>query len=435
MSGPAYGVARIVAPAIAKHLQLHRDSLPPLDPLHPPLELLPDGDTIESMVDVAFWASVRREEDYVPKISLAFLRPMERIRPLIFEQALPLEPSALTRLAAAVERPGIHLGVWPAAVGSQSDPTSQHWLGGPPSRTDPSLSDPTSQDRLGGPPSPGAPTGQHRPGGPPSPTTPLTVWGTTHVIPPFCFVVEVIAPGLLALKHRPRHQSRKFVNVAVLEGDQIKIVDECAAGIADCPALLTSMLGFDATMMNDDALNVQVQLALSMRRHLRGGILLIVPPGTDAWRQSIVHPIKYAVQPPFSELTTLLARYGGMVDHEWTEATARAIDAMAGLTAVDGATIVSSTYELLAFGAKITRRRGAAAVEQVIATEPIEGNAPERVHPGQLGGTRHLSAAQFVHDQPAAVALVASQDGRFTIFSWSPTDSAVRAHRVEVLLL
>ena len=262
------------------------------------------------------------------------------------------------------------------------------------------------------------------------------VWGTTHMIPPFCFVVEVIAPGLLALKHRPRHESRKFVNVAVLEGDQIKIVDKHAAGIADCPALLASMLGFDATMMNDDALNVQVQLALAMRRHLRGGILLLVPTGTDTWRQSIVYPIKYAVQPPFRELAVLLAQHGGMVDREWTDATARAIDAMAGLTAVDGATVVTNTYELLAFGVKITgRRRGAAAVEQIIVTEPIEGNVAERLHPGQLGGTRHLSAAQFIHDQPGAVALVASQDGRFTIFSWSPRDEAVRAHRVEVLLL
>ncbi len=400
MSGPAYAVARIVAPTIAQHLQLHRASLPPLDPPQPPLELLPDGHTIESMVDAAFWASVRREEGYIPKISLAFLRPTEEIRPLVFEQPLPLEPGALTRLAAAVERPGIHLGVWPATVGSQGDPTSQHWLGGPPSRT-----------------------------------APLMVWGTTHMIPPFCFVVEVIAPGLLVLKHRPRHESRKFVNVAVLEGDQIKIVDERAAGIADCPALLASMLGFDATMMTDDALNVQVQLALSMRHHLRGGILLIVPPGSDAWRQSIVHPIKYTVQPPFRELATLLAQRGGMADREWTEATSHAIDAMAGLTAVDGAAVVTSTYELLAFGAKITRRRGAAAVEQIVVTEPIEGNAPEYMHPGQLGGTRHLSAAQFVHDQPGAVALVASQDGRFTIFSWSPSDEAVRAHRVEVLLL
>ena len=51
------------------------------------------------------------------------------------------------------------------------------------------------------------------------------------------------------------------------------------------------------------------------------------------------------------------------------------------------------------------------------------------------GGTRHLSAAQFVYDQKGAVALVASQDGRFTVFAWSPCEERVHAHRVEALLL
>lgn len=379
---PAYAVARLVAPTVAQHLQLHRAALPAHDPLTPPRELLPDASAIEAMVDVAFWASVRREEGYIPKISLAFLRPLEDVRPLVFEQQLPLEPSALTRLAAAVERPGIHLGVWPASAGGK-----------------------------------------------------LMVWGTTHHVPPFCFVVEVIAPGLLVLKHRPRFESRKFVNVAVLEGDRIKVVDERASQVADCPAVLTSMLGFDASVLNNDALNVQVQLALSMRRHGRGGILLVVPPDETEWRESIVQPINYAVSPSFDELAELLARRGEMPDDEWTEAADRAIDAIAGLTGVDGATIVTSRYEVLAFGAKIARRRGAATVEQIIVTEPIEGGTPERMHPGQLGGTRHLSAAQFVHDQRRAEALVASQDGRFTIFAWSPCDDAVHAHRVETLLL
>ena len=386
---PAYAVARTVAATVADHLQLHRAALPPHDPLLPPRELLPDAECIEALVDAAFWASVRREEGYIPKISLAFLRPLEDVRPLVFEKPLPLDPGALTRLAAAVERPGIHLGVWPAAEAPGRQACGAN----------------------------------------------LMVWGTTHHVPPFCFVVEVVAPGLLVLKHRPRLESRKFVNVAVLEGDRIKIVDERASLIADCPAVLTSMLGFDASVLTDDALNVQVQLALSMRRHGRGGILLVVPPGSDEWRDSIVHPITYGVDPAFSELAELLASHGSVSDHEWWEATGRAIDAMAGLTAVDGATVVTSRYELLAFGAKIARRRGAPIVEHIIVTEPIEGGTAERMHPGQLGGTRHLSAAQFVHDQRGAVALVASQDGRFTIFAWSPCDGAVHAHRVETLLL
>ena len=392
MTQPAYGVARTVAPTVAEHLQIHRQALPPQDPAQPPLELLPGAREIELLIDAAFWASVRREEGYVPKISLAFLRPIQEICPLIFERPLPLEPAALTHLAAAVERPGIHLGVWPAFAPD------------------------------------GATAGQAREGE-------LMVWGTTHMIPPFCFVVEVIAPGLLVLKHRPRHESRKFVNVAVLEADRIKIVDETASRIADCPALLASMIGFENALLQDQGLNVQVQLALSMRRHERGGILLMTPSGSQDWRESIVHPIRYPVEPPFCELKDLLAKQGSMAEHEWTEAIGRAIDALAAVTAVDGATVITDRYELLAFGAKITRPHGGAAVEEIVVTEPIVGGKAERMHPGQLGGTRHLSAAQFVHDQPEATALVASQDGRFTIFAWSPCDNAVHAHRVETLLL
>lgn len=323
---------------------------------------------------------MRREEGYVPKISLAFLPPLAEVQPLVFARALPLQPDALTRLAAAVERPGIHLGVWPDGNG-------------------------------------------------------LQVWGTTHTIPPFCFVVEVVAPGLLVLKHRPRHESRKFVNVAVLEGDRVKIVDERASLVPDCPELVTSMIGFD-TRAEDGALNVLVQLALSMRRHERGGTLLVVPSETSAWHHSIVHPIAYGVQPPFTGLADLVCDHrAARPDHDWLDALSRAVDALAGLTAVDGATVITNTYELLAFGVKIRPRDGGAPVAELVVTEPVEGSVAVRVDPGSLGGTRHLSAAQFAMDQPDALALVASQDGRFTIFAWSPCENAVHAYRVEALLL
>jgi hypothetical protein len=71
----------------------------------------------------------------------------------------------------------------------------------------------------------------------------------------------------------------------------------------------------------------------------------------------------------------------------------------------------------------------------VVVTEPIEGAEKTVSTPAHMGGTRHLSAAQFVHDQRDASALVASVDGRFTIFTWSPHEEAVHAHRVEALLL
>ena len=40
-------------------------------------DLAPEADvaSIETIIDTAFWASLRREEGYAPKISLAFLPP------------------------------------------------------------------------------------------------------------------------------------------------------------------------------------------------------------------------------------------------------------------------------------------------------------------------------------------------------------------------
>jgi hypothetical protein len=340
----------------------------------------PEAETIEAMIDAAFWASLRREEGYMPRISLAFLSPEEAIHPLVFERPLPLLPGPLTRVAPAVERPGIHLGVWR----DQGD---------------------------------------------------LYVWGTTRTIPKLCFVLEVAAPGLLVVKHHTGEEAGKFVNLAVLEGDQIKIVDEQARTVPDCPALLTSLLGFAPSTWNRSA-NILVQLAVSMRAHGRGGILLVVPAVHESWRESIVQPISYAVSPLFSDLAQLS---GETPDAErvrvWQEELGRTIDWVAGLTAVDGAVVINDRYEALGFGAKISRRRGWAQVEQVRMTEPIKGAAPALVHPEELGGTRHLSAAQFVHDQRDAIALVASQDGRFTTFEWSPCEAMVLGCRVEALLL
>jgi hypothetical protein len=238
--------------------------------------------------------------------------------------------------------------------------------------------------------------------------------------------------GVLVLKHGQGGEG-KFANVAVLEGDQVKLVDEQTSTLPDCPALLTALLGFEAPSSWSGAPNVLVELAVSMRAHRRGGSLLVVPADSEAWRESIVQPMPYAVSPPFAELEALVRH--GPEPGAPKQALGRAVAALAGLTAIDGATVLNSRHELLAFGVKISRRDGRAQVEQVVVTEPIEGCIPTRVPPSELGGTRHLSAAQFVQDQPDALALVASQDGRFTVFAWSACEEMVYAHRVDALLL
>lgn len=371
----AYAAARRAAPRIRAHFEAqasqHRspDSRP----------LLPDEDVIAQLIDAAFWTSLQREELYTPRVSLAFVPPDRAEHALRFAAPLPLEPMTLAKVAPAVERPGMHLGVSRAG------------------------------DRL-------------------------EVWGATRHIPTLALVVEVAAPGLLVVKHHRGGRRGKFVNVAVLEGGAVRVVDEHALSLPDCPGLLASLLGFE-TRESGGAVNVLVQLAVSMRAHRRGGLLVLVPDRTGGWQESVVQPLRYVTEPGAQELAHLMRREAWARDGAWHEAVAHVVDAVAGLTAVDGATIMSRAYEVLAFGAKITRRRGAAPVGQVTVTEPIEGGEAAVVDPALLGGTRHLAAAQIVHDQHDATALVASQDGRFTVIAWSPTEGMVHAHRVEALLL
>jgi hypothetical protein len=241
---------------------------------------------------------------------------------------------------------------------------------------------------------------------------------------------------LLVIKQSPADDSGKFVNVAVIQGDEIKIVDQLAARVPDCPSLLKSLIGFDLQHTSADSSNILIQLAISMRAHGHGGSLLVVPSNSNEWRHSIVHPIAYEVSPVFSGLADLMQADHAVRDERWwQDSIRRAVDAIAGLTAVDGATILTDRYELLAFGAKIIRRSGSPQVTRVVVTEPIEGSTADIVDPAQLGGTRHLSAAQFEQDQRDAIALVASQDGGFTVFAWSQCEQMVHGHRIETLLL
>jgi hypothetical protein len=181
---------------------------------------------------------------------------------------------------------------------------------------------------------------------------------------------------------------------------------------------------------------VLVQLAVSMRAHKHGGLLVIVPSAHTEWLSSFVHPISYGVSPPFNALAELVGRAPQAREQSaWRDQLTEAVDAVAALTAVDGATILTDQYQLVAFGAKIARRKGSLPVERVAVTEPIEGGVAAIVHATSIGGTRHLSAAQLVSDQHETLALVASQDGNFTVFAWSPCEDSVHAHRVETLLL
>jgi hypothetical protein len=374
-----YQAAKIAAPQLeaifAQHLQAAKESG------EEDLAPLPEARFVEQILDAAFWASLRKEEGHHAKISIAFVPPEQAGNPLILKHTLPLNPTVLTKIAPGVERAGVHIGVW------------------------------------------------HKDGE-------LYVWGTTIIIPNFCFILDVSEPGLLVIKHRRIYGFGKYTNLAVLKGEQIKFVDTTSPRSHDWPTMLLTLLDLTAPSYWNDSVNVLIQLAVSMRAHQRGGTLLVVPSSNNNWLQSIVKPILYGVQPAFGSLSKLLLQERKEASQIfWQTALKREVDHLAGLTAIDGATVVNDKYELLSFGVKIGRAKGKEILEDLSFSEPVIDGGAKIIPAAKVGGTRHLSAAQFVSDQKDALALVASQDGHFTIFSWSVKNNCLQAHRIDSLLL
>lgn len=372
ISEPTYLAAKIVSQRIAAHFEKQVAQHPDGGGRH-----IPDIPVIEAIIDTAFWASLRREEGYEPKISMVFVPPDMAGSSLVFRHTQRFTPYHLVKLSPAVVQPGIHLCVW-------MDEGNLH------------------------------------------------IWGTTYEVPLHSMVVEVVEAGLLVVKQKQRGLAGKLVNVAVLKGNQIKVIDGNHWGLTDSPGILAALLGHSGPPSVDEPENLLVQLALALRSHGRGALLLVVPPNSSAWLHSIVKPINYLVEP--HSLIPAVSE-AAMPDIEHKEKLRKMINAVGGYSAIDGATVITHDHHLLAFGAKVDRSPHALTVAQLMITEPIAGSTMQLLDATSIGGTRHLAAAQFVNDQRDSIAMVASQDGTFTVCSWSEKQQMVHGHRIDTLLM
>ena len=309
MAGPTYSPARIVAQRLQAFFATNAAEYGEAD------ASLPEAAAVEAVIGAAFWASLRREEGREPRISLVLLPPERTTGRCCSTPACP-RPRGPRPVAPAVERPGIHLGVW----------------------------------RFDGE---------------------LRVWGMTRRCPRLSFVLEVVAPGLLVVKtpaRPPLHQVRERRGARGLRG-QVRGPPRggrprCAARAAPASRRSTCRPAWRSRT------TCSCSSPSPCARTAKGGIVLVVPDGDDAWRASVVQPINYVVRaPPLRRSRPF-----------WSGRTIRraelraAVDALAGLTAVDGATVIDHGFRLLAFGAKIARRQGGKPLERVLLSEPIEGS-------------------------------------------------------------
>lgn len=182
-----------------------------------------------------------------------------------------------------------------------------------------------------------------------------------------------------------------------------------------------------------------------MSSHGNGGTLLLIPEphSNRVLGESIKQPITYKPSCGFDRIKRRL------IDEENEHVSSYEsgkpnlslpwhfemdADFLGQLTAVDGATVITKDFNVLAFGAKIKELEPEDIDRQKIEVwiqQPFEGKEDIRRNISEFGGTRHQSAAHFVFDQrdKDVFAIVASQDGRVSIISWDKVKNRLTAFR------
>jgi hypothetical protein len=179
--------------------------------------------------------------------------------------------------------------------------------------------------------------------------------------------------------------------------------------------------------------------------HGHGGILLIVPDENikDVLEESIKKPIPCSPDTKYDFIKRkLIDEENEYVNSDRTGNFNKSLpwlfnkDAnfLGQITAVDGATIITKSFDVIAFGAKIESKKLKSIhdkLEYVWIKEPFVNFLEHQQEISDLGGTRHQSVAQFVFDQREknVFAIVASQDGKTSIIFWDDKRKMVTQFR------
>jgi hypothetical protein len=344
---------------------------------------------MQRLIEVCFWASLQQEEGRHHDVSLEVCPKEFAFDTFAFDSPLPYEAGILTKLAPAFDPSANSVGVWPGEDGR------------------------------------------------------LLVWGFTPLTG-FSVSVRTVGAGQVLVSFEYGNESFK----AIITGTRTEFVDKStlldlvtptpgqlegegrAAVLGDLPAKMGRIYDYQ-------------RLAQSMRSHGHGGTLLIVKEESN-WRDSIHKPMVLTGR-PYEKVKQDLEQRDMTLESERDtnpimaffsdsyqrarEVADRSLDVIGRLTAIDGATLVTDDLKVMAFGIKIKAKNSDEKPDTLRVSEPFEGSVGEDLGVSSLGGTRHQSAAQFIFDQRKAVAVVASQDGRLSIFRWDSAEGKVSVIR------
>lgn len=333
---------------------------------------------LQELLEVALWSSLKQEEGRFHNFSLCVIPKEGCLQPFIFDEPIRLNENHLTKLSPAFDLSANFIGVW---------------------------------------------HGENET---------LEIWGfastnESRSVELFC---EVVAPGQILVSFRQYKLQHFAVFVTGLETKVVKR--------SEFDNWVNPEYEENKSIRNYrfSSLLVAVDfktIVTAMRSHQHGGTLLVVKEKGE-WKNSIRKPIKnlgngydeiklniYSRNQLFEEQRKKdLGEQIRLSLKNFEADTAKdkvnkSLKVIGNLTAIDGATVINSEFDVLAFGVKIDAKD---KPEKVLILSPFEEVENKEEKLSDLGGTRHQSAAQFVCEQKDTLAFVASQDGRISVMKW-----------------
>lgn len=344
--------------------------------------LLRDREQLARLCSACFWASLEAEEGRVVRGTLSLCSPKAARSARAFTRAVPASVPELVGLLTASPRAAL-------AVQAGADPDS-----GP------------------------------------------EIWGLLDVEPEGDVRLRVAGNGIL-LASRARR-------VLVILNRGVAAVPVAADEIT-LSKLVAGSLGKERFLEQHAGTARRFSRTLAtMLRQGHGGMLLIVPPEDQGWRDGVSlryrfdeaggRLLQHSVRAYESQLREALRDYNdmraGRAGAQSIGALRERYDAVHDLHAlsdelnrrvgdlgrIDGAVVMDMDLQLHGFGAKLLY---GAAEFAVTTLNAVTGELRSGVPISTLGGMRHQSAARYVFDHRETDVFVVSQEGRLCMVSWS----------------
>lgn len=363
-------------------------------------DAVPDAWQICDLLNTTFWASMQTEEGHSVRASLVLMTPDGSDSRDLFRLSKPVElsPNSITKLSASFP---LNRGSIAINFPSQGHPI---------------------------------------------------IWGLVLTKPQIEWFVEILGPGYIVIREGFHILAALFPDgKRILFPKNTRLDDEWCHSLFE-NNIFSNQISFEFQTQFHGFLQV---LSLAMVEHQRGGSIVVVNPTSKDWRRAI--DFTYKFNKPQEHLSNLVSELREWQEKDYIEQDQKrkakgdsfteiifsgdseqekklhqALRLVGGLTAVDGALVMTTDMKILGYGAKLKAPPKHFKVREWL---PYSLHASEPISIEDFGGTRHQSAAQFVFKYPETTILVASQDGRFTIFSYNESYDEALACRVELLLL